>query len=79
MITTKSKKLYEKAKKLKNLAYGKKNKFQHELIGFNYRMPNISAAIGLGQLESINTIFKQKKNLQQVQIKSKKYRWFEFS
>ena len=24
-------------------------------------MPNISAAIGLGQLESINTIFKQKK------------------
>ena len=35
-------------------------------------MPNISAAIGLGQLESINTIFKQKKNLQQVQIKSKK-------
>ena len=63
MITTKSKKLYEKAKKLKNLAYGKKNKFQHELIGFNYRMPNISAAIGLGQLESINTIFKQKKRI----------------
>ncbi len=63
MITTKSKKLFEKAKKLKNLAYGKKNKFQHELIGFNYRMPNISAAIGLGQLENINTIFKQKKRI----------------
>ena len=42
-------------------------------------MPNISAAIGLGQLESITSIFNRKKNLQQVQIKSKKYRWFEFS
>ena len=35
MLTTNSKIFFEKAKKLKNLAYGKKNKFQHELIGFN--------------------------------------------
>lgn len=63
MIVTKSRELYQKAIKLKNLAYGKKNKFQHELIGFNYRMPNVSAAIGLGQLESINEIFKQKKRI----------------
>ena len=63
MITTKSKKLYEKAKKLKNLSYGKINKFLHEDIGFNYRLPNISAAIGLGQLENIKVIFKNKKRI----------------
>lgn len=63
MITTKSKKFYERAKKLKNLAYGRNNKFQHEDIGFNYRLPNISAAIGLGQLENIKSIFKQKKRI----------------
>ena len=63
MLTTNSKIFFEKAKKLKNLAYGKKNKFQHELIGFNYRMPNVSAAIGLGQLENIKKIFKEKKRI----------------
>ena len=38
-----------------------KNKFQHELVGFNYRLPNISAAIGLAQLENINSIYKEKR------------------
>ena len=37
---------------MKNLFYGKKNRFMHEDIGYNYRLPNISAAIGLGQLEN---------------------------
>lgn len=63
MVTTNSKKLYLKAKKLKSLAYGKKNKFQHEMIGYNYRLPNISAAIGLGQLKRIKNIFKEKKRI----------------
>ena len=63
MIITNSKKLYKKAKELKNLGYGKKNKFQHDYIGFNYRMPNISASIGLGQLENINRVFKQKQRI----------------
>ena len=63
MVTTNSKTLYAKAKKLKNLAYGKKNKFQHEMIGFNYRLPNISAAIGLGQLKRIKSIFKEKERI----------------
>ena len=40
----------------KNLGYGKTNKFQHDAIGFNYRLPNISGAVGLAQLENINTI-----------------------
>ena len=34
------------------MAYGKVNKFIHDDIGFNYRLSNISAALGLGQFEN---------------------------
>jgi len=63
MLITNSKKLAEKARSLKNLGYGKINKFLHRDIGFNYRLPNISAAIGLAQLEHIDEIFKNKKRI----------------
>lgn len=63
IVTTNSKEIYEKAKSLKNLAYGKINKFIHEDIGFNYRLPNISAAIGLAQLENIDKILVEKKRI----------------
>jgi perosamine synthetase len=63
MLITNSKQLAEKARSLKNLGYGKIDKFLHEDIGFNYRLPNISAAIGLAQLENIDEIFKNKKRI----------------
>ena len=63
LVTTNSTELAEKAKSLKNLAYGKINKFMHDDIGFNYRLPNISAALGLGQFENINEVFKEKERI----------------
>ena len=35
----------------------------HEDIGFNYRLPNVSAAMGLGQFNQISEIFKQKERI----------------
>ena len=63
MIVTNNKKLAVRASILKNLAYGKKNRFMHSDIGFNYRLSNLSAAIGLGQLENINSKLKEKKRI----------------
>ena len=63
MIVTNTARLAEKARSLKNLGYGKINKFMHENIGFNYRLPNISAAIGLAQLEKIEKIIDEKKRI----------------
>jgi len=63
MVVTNSKELAEKAKSLKNLSYGKVNKFIHDDVGFNYRLPNISAALGLGQLANIDKIFLEKKRI----------------
>ena len=39
-----------------------KNRYYwHDVIGYNYRMTNICAAIGLGQLINAKTILKKKK------------------
>ena len=63
MIVTNSKNLSDKARSLKNLSYGEKNKFIHDDIGFNYRLPNISAAIGLAQLGKIKEILTEKNRI----------------
>ncbi len=56
MITTNSKYLYEKACNLRNLSFGKVNRFNHEDISSNNRMSNIQATLGLSQLKRIKTI-----------------------
>ena len=58
MITTNNSKLAEKMKSLRNLAFGKKDRFNHDEIGWNYRMSNIQATLGLSQLKRINQIIK---------------------
>ena len=63
MITTNSKKLAKKAKSLKNLCYGESKRFMHTDIGFQFRLPNISAAMGLAQLSQIESILKTKKKI----------------
>ena len=52
MILTNNKKLYEKSKSLRNLCFGNaNNRFNHDDIGWNYRMTNLQAAMGCGQLK----------------------------
>jgi perosamine synthetase len=60
MVCTNNFKYFVKANSMKNLFYGKKNRFMHDGIGYNYRLPNISAAIGLGQLENFKKIVIEK-------------------
>lgn len=55
----------ELAKKAKHLSTQAKIphkwEFIHDSIGYNYRMPNINAALGLAQLENMNKIFENKR------------------
>ena len=60
MITTNNKKLYEKSSNLRNLSFGKKDRFNHDDIAWNYRMTNIQASLGISQLKRINQIVKTK-------------------
>lgn len=55
MILTDNEELAERCKKLRNLAFEPSGKrFVHQELGWNYRMTNMQAAIGLAQLEQIN-------------------------
>ena len=63
MISVNNPELYKKCKSLRNLCFGLKNRFNHHDIGWNYRMTNIQAALGLSQLNNINNIIKKKMNI----------------
>jgi perosamine synthetase len=60
MVLTNNKKLDNKCKSLRNLCFTK-NRFVHNNLGFNYRMTNLQAAVGVAQLEKINFIIKKKR------------------
>jgi len=56
MVTTNDKKLAEKMQLLKNHAFSHERHFWHKLLGFNYRMTNIQAALGLAQTENFEIL-----------------------
>jgi len=65
MIVTNDKNLFHKCNSLKNLAFSKSyfDRYNHDDIGWNYRMTNLQAALGCGQLKNINWIIKKKREI----------------
>ena len=63
MITTNNKKFYDKCLELRNLCFGKEQRFNHDDIGWNYRLTNIQASLGISQLKRLNQIVKKKMNI----------------
>lgn len=55
--------IYEKSKSLRNLCFSPdpNKRFIHESIGWNYRMTNLQAALGVAQLEKIEEIIEKKR------------------
>lgn len=60
MCVTNSKQLYEKMKMLRDHGMSQTKKYWHDLVGYNYRMTNMQAAIGCAQLERIGNILKNR-------------------
>ena len=60
MISVNSEKLYKKCNSLKNLCFGKINRFNHDDLGWNYRLTNIQATLGLSQLKNIKNTIRKK-------------------
>jgi perosamine synthetase len=54
MVVTSDAAFAERCRSLKNLAFNRDRRFLHDAIGFNYRMTNVQAAIGLAQLEKVD-------------------------
>ena len=60
-LVSKNKEFVEKAKYLATQAREDKPHYEHVEIGYNYRLSNVLAAIGLGQLEQLNKRIAQKR------------------
>ena len=62
MLLFTDKELGEKAKHLTTQAkIPHRWEFKHDAIGYNYRMPNINAALGCAQLENIEKVLENKR------------------
>ena len=65
MIVTDDFDLAEKCKKLRNLSFEPERRFVHRDIGWNYRLTNLQAALGLAQLDNLEKTLIRKKLLGQ--------------
>lgn len=63
MVTTNNTKVYQKMKFLRDHAMSKNRRYWHEELGFNYRMTNLQAALGLAQLERIDELLAKKNQI----------------
>lgn len=63
MVTFRDKSHADRARNLKGLAFGDKNKFMHKDVGYNYRMTNLQAAIGHAQFLKIERIIARKRGI----------------
>jgi len=61
MLLSKKKEMIEKAKFLSTQARESEIHYEHKEIGYNYRMSNVSAGIGRGQLTALNERIAKKK------------------
>ncbi len=64
MCTTNDLRLMELMKVMRDHGMNKNKKYYHEVIGYNYRMTNLQAAIGVAQLERIEEILQQRSGLE---------------
>jgi perosamine synthetase len=63
MVVTSDKALHERVVHLKGQGLAKNRHYWHDVTGYNYRMTNICAAIGLAQLERIDEFLSQKRTI----------------
>jgi len=66
MIVTDNKKIAERCKSLRNICFNKKRRFVHYELGWNNRFTNLQSAVGLAQLEKLNSFIIKKRNIGKV-------------
>jgi perosamine synthetase len=72
MVVTNNYKIAKKAEELKMVGNDKDKYYWHNIIGYNYRMTNICAAIGLGQISRAKQILLKKRSIFKIYQKNLK-------
>lgn len=63
MVITSDSALYDKCCYYKNLCFTAENRFVHDDLGWNFRMTNLQAALGVAQLERLKEFIEIKKRM----------------
>ncbi len=63
MVTTNDRKFADHVRRLSHHAFHPERHFWHEYVGFNYRMTNLQAAIGLAQTERLTEIVEARRRV----------------
>ena len=63
MIVTDDANLMERCQALRNLCFKKGQRYVHDELGWNYRMTNLQAALGVAQLEKIDFHVEKKRKI----------------
>ena len=63
MVLVKSAEHAARARSLRNLCFQSGRRFYHEALGYNFRLTNLQAALGVGQLERIEGTIARKREI----------------
>ena len=63
MVLFNNEECYEKAKILRDHGMSPTKRYWHEIVGYNYRMTNMQAAVGVAQTERLNETIKKKRKI----------------
>ena len=66
MVFTNDSSLAERCMMLRNLCFKKEKRFIHDELGWNYRMTNMQAALGLAQLEKLEKTIEKKRKIGEI-------------
>lgn len=62
MIVTDDEEIAVRCRSLRNLCFKPEKRFVHDELGFNFRMTNLQAALGLAQFERLDEFIERKRN-----------------
>ncbi|MEM6688485.1 MAG: DegT/DnrJ/EryC1/StrS family aminotransferase [Planctomycetota bacterium] len=65
MVTTRHEDLSIRCRKLRGQGLAEGREYWHDMLGFNYRMTNVAAAIGCGQMERLEQTLERKFEIDQ--------------
>jgi perosamine synthetase len=63
MVLTDDDQLAERCRSLRNLCFQNRQRFVHEELGYNFRMSNLQAAVGVAQLERLQEFVARKRRM----------------
>ncbi len=63
MVLTDDKRLAERCRSMRNLCFKTEQRFVHDELGWNHRMSNLQAAVGVAQLERLDEFVARKRKM----------------